>query len=34
MKTNQMDNPNTKQEPKRKDLKPLDYYIDKITKVK
>ena len=25
-------NPNTKQEPKRKELKSLDYYIDKIKK--
>jgi hypothetical protein len=26
-------NSNTKQEPKRKQLKPLDFYIDKIKKV-
>jgi len=34
MENKQMINPNTKQEPKRKELRPLNYYIEKITKVK
>lgn len=33
IKNKQMINPNTKQEPKRKELKPLDEYISKIKKV-
>jgi hypothetical protein len=31
-KGNNLINPNTKLEPKRKELKPLDFYIDKIRK--
>jgi len=33
LKGNNLINPNTKQEPKRKELKSLDYYIGKLKKV-